>query len=117
MPFVRGESPEMTGRGMRNEPYVEATGEFSFQGDSYVVRCTALWPYKDYRGNIGRGHADELHCHIDFMNVTQGTSGRFPNVWIPQRQAGDANLRRHSCFRLLRQLLVQQTPIPSPVYP
>jgi hypothetical protein len=95
----------------RDESYAEFD-ELVWNGDSYVFRITALFPYKDYANG-----KDELYCHIDFLNVTQGTSGRFPNVWLPAREQGDANLRRFSAIRKLKDCITNDTAIPSPVYP
>ena len=97
----------------RDESYAE-TDEFSFQGDSYVVRVTALYPYKDYVQN-----SDALYCHIDFHNVTTGAKGRYAFTTIPERNPQEANgqQRRHSAFRHLQQLLATEAPIASPVFP
>jgi hypothetical protein len=97
----------------REEPYAEFD-ELVYQGDAYVFRVTALHPYKDYANG-----GDDLSCHIDFMNVTQGTSGRYANVIIAGRDFGEpqGHLRRWSAIRKLQDLITNDTPIPSPVFP
>ena len=89
--------------------------DFTHAGDSYIVRITALYPYKTYKGPNG----DALRAHIDFINVTQGTSGRFADVQIDPRNPNEASghLRRHSTYRTLRRLLQTRTPTVSPVFP
>lgn len=96
----------------REESWAE-DDDFTHAGDAYTVRVTALYPYKDYANN-----KDELHAHIDFMNVSQGVSGRFANVWIDERDPNEAagHLRRFSAYRTFRRLLGSQTPIASPVF-
>ena len=98
----------------RDESYAEFD-ELVYQGDAYVVRVTALAPYKDQQSV----DPDALLCHIDFMNVTQGTSGRYANVWIPGRDFGEpqGHLRRWSALRTVRDLVDNVTPIASPVFP
>lgn len=100
----------------REESYAEFD-ELVYLGDSYVVRVTALHPYKD----SGSADPDALLCHIDFMNVTQGISGRYENVWIPGRdfseQGGQGHLRRWSAIRAVKTLVDTVTPVPSPVFP
>lgn len=111
MPVTTGTSFEpLTGR---NEPYAEFD-ELMYRGDSYVLRVTALRPYKDYANG-----GDDLRCHIDFLNVTRGISGRFTDTIIPGRDFGepDGARRRHSTIRHLKWLVDNVTPDPSPVYP
>ncbi len=97
----------------REESYAEFD-ELVWQGDSYVVRITPLYPYKDYANNN-----DSLLCHIDFMNVTQGTSGRYASETIPGRDANEpqGNLRRWSAIRHLKDRVTNSTPTASPVFP
>ena len=97
----------------REESYAEFD-ELQWRGDSYVVRVTALYPYKDYANN-----GDDLLCHIDFMNVTQGISGRYANAVIPARDFNepDGHLRRHSAIRHLKWLVDNVQPVDSPVFP
>ncbi len=97
----------------RNESYVESD-EFTFQGNSYLIRITALRPYKDYVNN-----SDALYCHIDFHNLDTDEKGRFSYTTIPDRNPAETNghLRRHSAYRHLQQLLATETPDPSPVFP
>ena len=102
----------------REEAWAEAT-DYSFQGDSFIVRITALYPYKDYAND-----SDELLVHLDYLNVTQNISGRYERVLIPSRAnvpapQGEQALRRHSTYTLLTRLLATTTPdvMPSPVYP
>lgn len=85
--------------------------EFNFQGKTWMVRITAVPPYKDYANG-----GDELLVTIDFNNITDGIKGRYENVWLPAREPGDNNLRRHSLYRELPNLLGQVQPIPSPIY-
>jgi hypothetical protein len=89
--------------------------ELVYLGDSYVIRVTAIHPYKNLPGE----DPDALLCHIDFMNVTQGTSGRYANVIIPARdpQEPQGHLRRWSAIRKLQDLVNNSIPIASPVYP
>lgn len=98
----------------REESYVEFD-ELQWRGDSYVLRVTALFPYKDYDG----ANPDALFCHIDFMNVTQGISGRWADTVIPGRDFGEpaGNLRRHSAIRHVKFLADNVVPIASPVFP
>ena len=63
---------------------VDGTGVFPWAemdhvhaGDTYVIRVTAVPPY--------RTPADELNCHIDWTNVTAGTSGRWANILLPAK--------------------------------
>jgi hypothetical protein len=60
----------------------DGTGQFPWAemdhvhaGDSYVIRLTAIPPYRDQL-------TDELNCHIDWTNLTQGTNGRWSNVLL-----------------------------------
>lgn len=98
-----------------NEESYAEFDELVYQGDSYVFRVTALHPYKDPQSM----DPDALRCHIDFMNVTQGTSGRYADVWIDGRDPmePDGHLRRWSAIRKLQDLVTNNTPIPSPVFP
>jgi hypothetical protein len=97
----------------REESWAE-DDDFTHAGDAYTVRITALYPYKQYSQG-----GDELLCHIDFLNVTAGVSGRFANVWCDARNPDEASghLRRHSCYRTLRRLLETAEFIPSPIFP
>lgn len=68
---------------------VDGTGQFPWAemdhvhaGDSYIIRVTAIPPYRDRV-------TDELNCHIDWWNVTQGTQGRWANVLLPAKQGGE----------------------------
>lgn len=99
----------------REESYAESD-EYTFAGDSYVVRFTAMFPYRERDGNFNPLN-DKLRVTIDFMNVTQGTSGRYYDVFLPERGPGDNNLRRFSAYNAMNQLLATTTPIPSPVFP
>ena len=101
---------ELTGR---DESYAEFD-ELKWRGKSYVLRVTMLYPYKDYANN-----KDDLRCHIDFMNVSDGTSGRFHDVIIPGRNLNEpeGHLRRWSAIRKLKELVQEGTTVPSPVYP
>lgn len=85
----------------REEAWAE-DDDFTFRNDAYTVRCTALYPYKDYANG-----QDELYCTIDWTNVTKGTSGRFEKVWVDARNPNETSgqLRRHSVYRTLRRLL------------
>jgi len=94
------------------ESFVE-TDEYSFQGDSYYIRLTALRPYKDYTNN-----KDQLLATLDFHNVTTDEKGRFYRTLIDARNPGESNghQRRHSTYRTLNRLLASETPIPSPIF-
>ena len=94
-----GQSLEKSGR---IESYAE-DDDFTFMGDSYTVRVTALFPYKDYKNK-----KDELFANIDWVNNTKGTKGRFEEVWIEARLPNE-ELRRHSAYRTLRRLLSRPT--------
>lgn len=117
MPVTYGTSRERTARGMRSESWAELDG-VSIGGDSFVIRVTAIWPYKDYSGRIGRPNRDELHCHLDYWNVTQQIAGRYPSVWLEARGASDGDLRRFAAIRTLQRLMNDNTiqPITSPVF-
>jgi len=95
----------------RMEPYAQ-TDEFSSGGDQFILRMTAIHPYKDY----ARG-SDVLNAHIDYHNLATDATGRWENVQIPERKPQDKNLRRHSVFRIIPALLVQGDSIPSPIFP
>ena len=102
----------------RDESWAETT-DYNFQGKSWIVRITALHPYKDFANN-----GDELRAHIDVLNVTDGVSGRYADRQLPDRAANptpqnEQHLRRHSTYAKLNQLLAQEPfdVTPSPVYP
>ncbi|KKN01583.1 hypothetical protein LCGC14_1126320 [marine sediment metagenome] len=97
----------------KEESYAEFD-KLVWRGDSYVIRITALYPYKDYANG-----GDDLSAHIDFLNVTQGISGRFDNIIIPGRDQNEpeGHLRRFSAIRKLKDLVDNATPIASPVFP
>lgn len=92
------------------ESYSE-TDEFSLAGNDWLVRITAVPPYKDYANN-----KDELLVNIDFHIPATGEKGRWANVWLPERLPNDNGLRRHSLYRTLPELKAQVEPIPSPIY-
>lgn len=111
------------GRSMENgreETYGEITG-FQIAGDTMIFRITLLNPYRHYDFDVWPPvrlePRDELLVHLDFWNVTDGTSGRYASIWLPEKEPGDNNLRRYSGFRKLQDLFQSVTPIPSPVYP
>lgn len=111
MPLEYGTSFEpLTGR---EEPWAQLDG-INYQGNEYVIRMTALAPYKDYAQG-----SDALRCHIDFLNITQGISGRYEDTEIPGRdfQEPDGHMRRWSAIRHLQFLVDNVTPIASPVFP
>ena len=83
----------------RLESYAE-TDEFSYRGDNYLVRVTALHPYKDYANG-----GDELLVNLEYTNQGNGKTGHFTRVWIEQRRANE-HQRRHSTFRTLQRLMV-----------
>ena len=116
MPVRYGRRRERDHRGQnRDEPTAEFD-EMVWRGDSYVFTITALWPYKEPNS----ADPDALLCHIDFMNVTKGTSGRFARRKIPGRDTSepDGHLRRHSAMRRLKQLIRNGSRMrPSPIYP
>ena len=87
-------------------PYAEI--DHTFQGKTYNVRLTALPPYRNPL-------TDELNCHVDFINVTDGVSGRFENQVVPAKVGPER--RRDPFLRMFNQLIVQATPIASPVFP
>lgn len=95
----------------------DGSGEFPYAeidhmhlGDSYVVRVTAIPPYRT-------ALADALLCHVDWMNVTQGTSGRYAAVTLPPKTPADNNQRRHSMLRFFTARRGSGSSIPSPVFP
>jgi len=98
----------------REESYAEFE-ELVYRGDSYLLRVTALRPYKDPQSQ----DPDALRCHIDFLNVTQGVSGRYADVWIPGRDFNEpqGHLRRWSAIRKIRELVDNEVPVASPVFP
>lgn len=76
-------------------------------GESFLVRVTALPPYRD-------PVTDELHCHIDFLNISKGTNGRFANILLPAKQGNEG--RRGPMTRFFQMAMAQQRAfIPSPV--
>lgn len=89
-------------------PYAEL--DLTHGGDSYVVRITALPPYRNPA-------TDELLCHIDWMNSTQGTQGRYENVTLPAKTPADNNERSHSMVRHFQTNRGQGVSVPSPVFP
>lgn len=115
MPVTYGRSVENG----REETWGEVTG-FTLAGDTLVFRITLLHPYRHYveTNGVWQKDDDELLCHLDFLNVTQGISGRYANIWLPDKQGGDNGLRRFSAHRTLVVLLQTNQPFdPSPVYP
>lgn len=87
----------------REESFVE-TDEFSLAGDPYWVRMTAVYPYKDYANK-----RDELLVTLEWRNETTGEEGLAERVEIPGRLPQDNNLRRHSLYRVLPQLILGET--------
>jgi hypothetical protein len=96
----------------RHESFAE-TDEFSYQGQAYYIRITALHPYKAH--GLTQGD-DDLLVAIDFKNIATGETGRFNRVIIPGREPQDNNQRRHSVYRALPSLFSQLTPTPSPIF-
>lgn len=92
------------------ESYSE-TDEFVLGPNDWLVRITAVPPYKDYANG-----KDELLVNIDFHIPATGEKGRWANVWLPPRLPQDNNLRRHSLYRTIPELWAQVEPIPSPIY-
>ncbi|MEE8598181.1 MAG: hypothetical protein V3S69_01430 [Dehalococcoidales bacterium] len=60
---------------------------------------------------------DTLNCIIDFHNITDGIFGRFDNRTLPARIPADAGLRRHVLLREFNVMILNDTPIASPVFP
>lgn len=89
-------------------PFAEL--DLTFGGDSYVVRVTATPPYRTQTPG-------ELLCHIDWMNVTQGTQGRYENITLPAMRGGDNNQRRFSMIRRFQNDRGRGVSVPSPVFP
>lgn len=111
MPVSYGTSfEELTGR---EEPWAQLD-QINYQGNEYIIRVTALYPYKDYEAG-----SDALRCHIDFHNVTQGITGRWEDTEIPARDLNEpqGNLRRWSAIRHLQFLVDNVAPVASPVFP
>jgi hypothetical protein len=92
----------------------DSTGRFPYgeldlvhAGDSFLVRVTALPPYRD-------PVTDELNCHIDFLNISKGTNGRFENILLAAKQGNEG--RRGPMIRFFQRSLAQgRAFIPSPV--
>jgi hypothetical protein len=77
-------------------------------GDAYIVRITALPPYRNRL-------TDELLCHVDWQNVTQNTSGRYANVTLPAKQGNEG--RRGPLLRHFVANRGRGISTPSPVFP
>lgn len=82
---------------------------FKYQGDDYIVRVTARTPLVN--------PDDTMNCIIDFHNLTVGTTGRYDNVVLPAKIPADNGLRRHAALRAFNVIILEDTPIPSPVFP
>lgn len=90
--------------------YPWAQIDFRWRGDSYLIRLTAIPPYRELPSNL-------LNGHIDFWNVTEGIAGRYPNIKINAPNTGIGETRRHPTIRDLKALVGSVTPVPSPVFP
>ena len=90
------------------EPFAEL--DLTHGGDSYVVRVTAIPPYRT-------ATPGELVCHIDYMNVTQGTQGRYENVTLPPIGPADNRQRRFTMIRHFQANRGRGVSVPSPVFP
>jgi len=83
--------------------------DHTFQGKDYLVRITARVPMLNAD--------DTLNCIIDFHNITDGVGGRFDNVVLPAKLPGDNDLRRHVLLREFGPMILNDTPVASPVFP
>lgn len=101
---VRHDNKGEDGTGM----YPWAELDRTHAGKSYVVRVTAIPPYRD-------PVTDELLCHIDFLNATDGISGRWENVTLEAKQGGEG--RRGPMNRFFNTHIAGNTHIASPVFP
>lgn len=100
----------VTGEGyVDNVKYPYAQIEHTQGNKDFVIRFTAVPPYKNYQ-------TDELYGHIDFLDVNTNEHGRYANVTLPPRLEADAGKRRHAAFREFARLLINETPVPSPVF-
>lgn len=88
-------------------PYFEI--DHTFQAKDYNVRCTARQPMLN--------PDDTLNCIIDFHNTTDGIAGRFDNVVLPAKLGPDNGQRRHGLLREFNVMIINDTPIASPVFP
>ncbi len=87
-----------------------ATIDHVFQTKVYLIRVTARVP-------MMVGSDLSLHCIIDFHNITDGIAGRFDNVVLPAKIPADNGLRRHVALREFNVMILNDTPIASPVFP
>lgn len=86
-----------------------ATLDHTFQNKDYLVRVTSRPPMLNAD--------DTLNCIIDFHNITDGIAGRFDNVVLPAKIPADNGLRRHVALREFNVMILNDTPIASPVFP
>lgn len=83
--------------------------DHTFQAKDYLIRLTARPPMLNAD--------DTLNCIIDFHNITDSIAGRFDNVVLPQKIPADNGLRRHVLLREFNVMILNDTPIASPVFP
>ena len=87
-------------------PYAEI--DFTHNSEDYIVRITAVPPYRT-------ATPGQLHCHIDWKRVSDGRARRYENVLLEPMQAGDNGRRRHSLLRQFQALRGSNQSVPSPV--
>ena len=84
-------------------PYAEI--DITHGGEDYIVRLTAVPPYRNK-------DTDELNAHVDYFRASTGESRRYEGVTIPAKGQGEK--RRESTIRLFKQFRGQGVSIPSP---
>lgn len=84
--------------------------DHTFQTKDYLLRVTP-------RGDQWYRNDGTIDVFVDFNNITDGITGRFDNAEIPPIQPADLGLHRHAVRRQFNVMILNDTPIPSPVFP
>jgi hypothetical protein len=84
--------------------------DHTFQTKDYLIRVTP-------RGKQWYRNDGSIDVYVDFHNITDGVAGRFDNAEIPPVIPADNNQHRHAVLRTFNVMILNDTPIASPVFP